>query len=507
MNETKNLSWIPLILVACASFIIILDSTFMNVSLSQLIIDLNTDINTIQTIITFYTLITASLMLVGARLQDIIGKKKIFLIGAIIFGIGATIASLSQNPLMLFVGWSVLEGVGGALMTPATISIVSGTYSGENRTFALSIISATIGIGAAIGPLFGGVVTTFLTWRAGFIIELLVIIFVLIMSKKISKFPTKLEKSDFDLTGSILVIIGLILLVLGIINISEGGPSLGLIIAGIVILIAFIICENRRKKAGKTPLIDIAIAREHNLSLGTVIRLISNLTIAGAIFAVSIFLQSILHVDAFTTGLTLLPLSVGILIFSLIATKLTSKLSHKKVMVLGFIIAIVGGILLRTQFDLHTTVYDLIPGMFLLGAGLGLAISLSADVALFGTKKENESIASGFLSTGQTLGTSMGTAIIGTILIVGAIGGLHDSINLYYPDEITNEQFRLHSQEYIEHLSNVNLSSEHSVMVEEIVNHTIYDTMKLVIDVTVVLLAITAVLSLFIKNKKDYSVE
>ena len=128
MNENfKEQSWIPLILVAFASFIIALDATFMNVSISQLVVDLNTELGTVQTIIAFYTLITASLMLLSSKLQDIAGKRKIFLIGASIYGIGALIASLSQNAAMLFVGWSLLEGIGGALMTPATVSIISGT--------------------------------------------------------------------------------------------------------------------------------------------------------------------------------------------------------------------------------------------------------------------------------------------------------------------------------------------------------------------------------------------
>ena len=170
-----NSSWFPLILVAFASFIITLDSTFMNVSISQLVVDLNTQVSVVQMIICFYTLTTASLMLVSSKLQDIIGKRTIFLIGAGIYGLGALIAALSQNALMLFIGWSLLEGIGGAFMTPAVVSIISGTYSGEKRTFALAISSAIVGIAAAIGPLFGGVVTTFLSWRYGFVFELLII--------------------------------------------------------------------------------------------------------------------------------------------------------------------------------------------------------------------------------------------------------------------------------------------------------------------------------------------
>ena len=188
----------------------------MNVSISQLVIDLNTKLSIIQMIICFYTLITASLMLVGSKLQDIIGKKKIFLIGALIYGIGALIASLSQNAATLFFGWSLLEGVGGALMTPATISIISGTYMDEKRTIALAISSAIAGIAAAIGPLFGGVVTTFLSWRFGFVLELVIIAFIFLLSSKIKHFEPCQSKNDFDRIGAILCVSGLICLLLGI---------------------------------------------------------------------------------------------------------------------------------------------------------------------------------------------------------------------------------------------------------------------------------------------------
>ena len=169
MNETiKEHSWVPLIIVALASFIIALDATFMNVSISQVVADLNTDVSTIQMIMSFYTLITAAFMLLSAKLQDIVGKKKLFLIGTALYGVGTFTAAISSSATMLFIGWSVIEGIAGALMMPATVSIISGTYSGEKRTVALAIVGVMGAIAAAIGPLFGGVMTTFLSWRYGF---------------------------------------------------------------------------------------------------------------------------------------------------------------------------------------------------------------------------------------------------------------------------------------------------------------------------------------------------
>ncbi|MEE3418945.1 MAG: MFS transporter, partial [Methanosphaera sp.] len=302
----------------------------MNVAISQLITDLNTTVSTVQLIISFYTLITASLMLIGSRLQDIIGKKKVFLIGAGIYGIGALLAAISQNALMLFTGWSLLEGIGGSLMTPATISIASQTYKSDKRTFALAMISAMAGIAAAIGPLFGGIVTTFLSWRYGFVLELLIIIVVFIFSGKIQNFEPTLTKKDFDLTGSILLIFGLMSFVLGILLLEEDVIiTVSLVILSLVILSLFASYEYGLTKGEKTPLIDINMLKVRNLSVGTLIRLITSLAMGGSLFAISIFLQSVLKYDAFTTGLNLLPATVGILLSSIIAPKLTSKINHK----------------------------------------------------------------------------------------------------------------------------------------------------------------------------------
>ena len=219
MNETnKEQSWIPLIIVALASFIIALDATFMNVSIAQVVADLHTDVSTIQATMSFYTLITAAFMMLSAKLQDIVGKKKLFLIGTALYGIGTFTAAISSSSTMLFIGWAVIEGVAGALMMPATVSIISGTYHGEKRTFALAIIGVMGAIAAAIGPLFGGVMTTFLSWKYGFASELIIVIIILLLQSKIPSFPPTESKKDLDITGTIISLIGLVLLVYGILS-------------------------------------------------------------------------------------------------------------------------------------------------------------------------------------------------------------------------------------------------------------------------------------------------
>ena len=504
MNETiREHSWIPLILVACASFIITLDSTFMNVSISQVVADLNTNVNTIQMTMAFYTLITAAFMLLSTKLQDIVGKKRLFLIGAVLYGIGTFIAAISQSDTMLFIGWAVIEGLAGALMTPATVSIISGTYSGERRTFALAIESVMAALSAAVGPLFGGIMTTFLSWRYGFASELLIVIIILAMRNKIPDFEPTESKRDLDITGAIISFIGLILFVLGILMLSEDATtSIVVIILGVIALAVFALFEIKRKRKGEVPLLDMDLFKDKNLRVGSIIILLSYIVMGGGLFVVSLFMQTVLNLNAFNTGLTTLPLTVGLLIFAAIAPSLTEKLNHKSLMAIGSIIAIIGCVILSYQFKINTTMLNLMPGMFILGSGIGFIMALSTDIALINIPDENQNNASGITTTGQTLGESMGTAIIGIILILGVMGGIANGVDTYAPEYSGNEQVHQDIFDYFEKVGNVDdIKSENSTVIN-IADTVIQDSMAFVMLVTAVLMAIVFVLTFRLKDKK-----
>ena len=504
MNETiREHSWIPLILVACASFIITLDSTFMNVSISQVVADLNTTVSTIQMTMAFYTLITAAFMLLSTKLQDIVGKKRLFLIGAVLYGIGTFIAAISQSDTMLFIGWAVIEGLAGALMTPATVSIISGTYSGERRTFALAIESVMAALSAAVGPLFGGIMTTFLSWRYGFASELLIVIIILAMRNKIPDFEPTESKRDLDITGAIISFIGLILFVLGILMLSEDATtSIVVIILGIIALAVFALFEIKRKRKGKVPLLDMDLFKDKNLRVGSTIILLSYIVMGGGLFVVSLFMQTVLNLNAFNTGLTTLPLTVGLLIFAAIAPSLTEKLNHKSLMAIGSIIAIIGCVILSYQFKINTTMLNLMPGMFILGSGIGFIMALSTDIALINIPDENQNNASGITTTGQTLGESMGTAIIGIILILGVMGGIANGVDTYAPEYSGNEQVHQDIFDYFEKVGNVDdIKSENSTVIN-IADTVIQDSMAFVMLVTAILMAIVFVLTFKLNDKK-----
>ncbi|MEE0935403.1 MAG: MFS transporter [Methanobrevibacter sp.] len=503
MNETiKEHSWIPLIVVALASFIIALDATFMNVSISQVVIDLKTDVSTIQSTMSFYTLITAAFMLLSAKLQDIVGKKKLFLIGTALYGLGTFTAAISTSATMLFIGWAVIEGVAGALMMPATISIISGTYSGEKRTVALAIVGVMGSVAAAVGPLFGGVMTTFLSWRYGFACELIIVFIILIMRNRIPDFTPTESRDDLDITGSVISIIGLVLLVLGILSLSKDpNTSVIIIVLGLVALVLFGWFENRRKRNGKVPLLDMELFKDRNLRVGTIILLLSYLAMGGALFAVSLFLQSVLQLNALNTGLTTLPLTIGLLIFAILAPSLTTKLSHKKIMAIGCIMAIIGCLMLSYQFRLDTTVWTLLPGLLVLGAGLGFIMALCTDVSLINIPAESQNNASGINSTGTSLGESMGTAIIGIILILGVMGGIGTAVDTYAPDHSGDEQFHLEVANYFQKVGNIDDLKQNSTFVD-VVNLIIQETMAFVMQITAVIMGVVFLLTLRLQDRK-----
>ena len=504
MNETiKEHSWVPLIIVALASFIIALDATFMNVSISQVVADLNTDVSTIQMIMSFYTLITAAFMLLSAKLQDIVGKKKLFLIGTALYGVGTFTAAISSSATMLFIGWSVIEGIAGALMMPATVSIISGTYSGEKRTVALAIVGVMGAIAAAIGPLFGGVMTTFLSWRYGFACELIIVFIILLMQSKIPNFVPTESKSDLDITGALISFVGLVLLVLGILSLSKDiTTSIATIILGLIALAGFALFEIRRKRNGKVPLLDMALFKDRNLRVGSIILLLSYLAMGGALFAVSLFLQSVLELNAFNTGLTTLPLTMGLLIFAVLAPSLTGKMKHKTIMAIGCIMSIAGCMLLSYQFRLDTSTLDLIPGLFVMGAGLGFLMALCTDISLVNISKESQNNASGVNTTSQTLGESLGTAVIGIILILGVFGGISHAVDIYAPEYSGNETFHQEAYDYFQKVGSINEIKENAT-IEDIVNIIIQDTMAFVMEVTAIIMGIVFILTLRLQDKKN----
>lgn len=307
--EHKNQNKWGVVIVACmAIFIIVLDSSAMNVAISTLVVELNTTLSIIQSIIALYALIIASFMLLGSKLQDILGRKKTFLLGLIIYASGTIIATLSLNASMLLIGWAILEGIGAAMMFPATTTIVGASYEGKDRITAFGIWGGIAAMGAAIGPIVGGIFTTYLSWRLVFGSELIFVALILIFRHYLSESTPTLKWKDLDIVGVILSIISLVLIVLGILLLTR--PEYWsyvalLLISGSILFIIFLLWQRRRISKDLVPLSDISLLKNRLFNLGNLNSVISQIPLAGFLFIIPVFLQQVTKVDAFTTGLTL----------------------------------------------------------------------------------------------------------------------------------------------------------------------------------------------------------
>jgi Na+/melibiose symporter-like transporter len=273
-------------------------------------------------------------------------------------------------------------------------------------------------------------------------------------------------------------------------------------ILGIIVLAAFAWFEVKRKRKGDVPLLDMDLFRDRNLRVGTALRLMVNLAMSGTLFAVSIYLQSVLALSAFNTGLTLLPMTLGLLIFALAAPRLSAKLNHKLLMSIGCIVSIIGCLILSNQFTMDTTMLELMPGLFVLGEGLGFVMALGIDIALINISNEGQNNASGIVTTGQTLSQSMGTAIIGMILILGVIGGISDGIDTYAPEYSDDQGYHEGVYDYFEKIGSINDVKSENSTVQNIVNTIIKDSMQFVMYVTAILMAAVFVLTFRLTDKK-----
>jgi EmrB/QacA subfamily drug resistance transporter len=432
MDEKPRFKW-GIVLVACiAIFIIVLDSSAMNVAISAVIIDLNTNLSTIQSLIAIYALTMASFMLTGSKLQDVWGRKRTFLIGIIVYGIGTTTATLSVNVLMLLVGWSLLEGIGAALMLPATTTLVSAAYEGKDRLTAFGIWGGIAAMGAAIGPLYGGFLTSFASWRWIFAFQLLGVFAVLVMRSYLRESEPHLRWRDIDFGGVVLSVAALFSLVFGILLL--GSPQYwGLvpvfIIVGLLIFAVFIIWQWRRVRRDAEPLFDISLLRNRIYILGNAASGIQQIALAGVLLILPVFLQQVTHVSAFMTGVALLPMSIAIFLLSLSGGRLSSIAHPKYISLVGFLVAAAGAYLVRDVFSQSTQIIDIVPGTVVFGVGIGLLLSQLINLTMSAARKDQETDASGFLNTAKNLGYSVGTALIGVLLLVGFFNGLATSVS------------------------------------------------------------------------------
>ncbi len=439
-KEVKSSSVVLLLIVmSSAQFIFCLDMTFMNVSITTLVKDLNTTIAGVQGAITFYTLVMAAFMIAGAKIGDILGRKRAFLLGLCIYGVGSLTTSLAPNLTVLILGWSVLEGLGAALCMPAMVALVSPNFAeGPDRKRAFAMIPAAAAVGAAAGPIVGGFLTTYITWRLGFFLEVLVVIFILTMHKRIKDSTVEGERPKFDYPGLVFSAAGLGILVYGIILAGTYGffkcrvpytvggkeilavgsvsPTVLFAIAGLLILAVFFWWETFWHGRGKDTLINPALFKNLAVVCGVSTNLFQYFLMTGIMFSLCLFLQVVLSYDAFRTGLTLLPLSITLFIVAIAGARLARRIDPKRIVQVGFIVMIAGAALMGLATGRSVSGWDFIPAFLVLGTGLGLVASQINEIEQSAVSKEEAGETSGLNYTSQNLGASLGTAVAGALI-------------------------------------------------------------------------------------------
>lgn len=389
-------------------------------------------------------------------------------------------------------------------MIPANVFIIGGSYHGKDRTMALAVITDMGGIAAAIGPLFGGFLTELVSWRWSFAIELVVIFVILIFHSKIKYFEPIMSKKDLDKLGAMLSVSGFVLVILGVLLLSNKDLSFAvpyLLITGFITLVVFYIYEKKLIKNNKIPIFNVNLLKIRNFLIGSTTRLLTNLVLASTIFSISLYLQTVVKASPFQTGLILIAMAKGLLILSYIAPKLSNRLSHKKVISLGLILGIIGTIMLSTKFSVSTGLLDIVPGMLVLGGGLGLSIPLTADIVLNAVETRKQSDASGFISTSSNFSSSMGTAIIETIMIIGAISGFYAGVDEMYPGAISYDEANL----YFQSMRTSGVSDNdvlHDLKFQNIFDETVFSAMRYTMLVLAAVLGVALILNLVMKPVK-----
>jgi EmrB/QacA subfamily drug resistance transporter len=497
------------VLIACmAIFIIVLDSSAMNVAISTLVVELNTTLSIIQSIIALYALIIASFMLLGSKIQDILGRKKTFLLGLIIYACGTVTATLSNNALMLLIGWAVLEGIGAAMILPATTTIVGSSYQGKDKVTAFGIWGGIAAVGAAVGPIVGGIFTTYLSWRLVFGSELVFLAVILLFRHYLTESKPTLKWKDLDIVGAILSIVSLILIVLGILFLTKPqywGYVVVLVGSGSVLFVLFLLWEMRRMRHGLEPLSDVTLLKNRLFGLGNFNSVIQQIPLAGFLFIIPVFLQQVTKLNAFDTGLALLPASITILIVSIMGAKLSSSLGSKYIIMIGFLISAVGTYILGGVFNVNTQIVDLVPGTVIFGVGIGFLLSQLTNLTMSAAGEDKETDASGLLNCFKNLGYSMGTALIGVLLLLGIFGGLTAGIeSTTVADNMTKEQIQENLFNHVEKMQTdtLQIPPELAPYSAKIIDSSISSAMKQTFTALSLILLLGLVTSIFLPSTK-----
>ena len=441
--------------LAAAQFLMTLDSSVMNVSIATVAEDVGTDVTGIQTAITLYTLVMASLMITGGKIGGILGRKRAFAIGCVIYGAGSLTTALAPSLPVLILGWSLLEGMGAALIMPAIVALVATNFAAPHRPRAYGLVAASGAIAVAAGPLIGGVMTTYVSWRWVFAGEVVLVAVILVLARRMADAEPDPDAA-LDLVGTALSALGLGLVVLGILKAGTWGfvnpkpnapvwagmsPVVWLVLAGILVIWGFLVWEQRRLDLGRSALLDPAMLRIPKLQKGLSAFFFQFLLQAGLFFCVPLYLSVALGLSAIDTGLRIMPLSVTLLLAAVGVPKLFPNASPRRVSRLGFLALLAGIMSLLAALEVGVGPEIVTGPLLLAGLGIGALASQLGAVTVSAVPDQQSGEVGGIQNTFTNLGASIGTALAGAVLISGLTSSFFTGIaeNEAVPPEVTSQ--------------------------------------------------------------------
>jgi EmrB/QacA subfamily drug resistance transporter len=405
------------ILLAMAMFVLVVDTSIMNVSISAVVRDLETNVSGVQSAIALEALVSAAFILIGSKVGDLIGRKRAYVLGLLGYAIGAIAMTLAQNLIAVIIFWAIIGGIGASLLLPAMQSLIHGNFQGAAQKRVYALVGASAAIAAAVGPLLGGFITTYFSWRLGFLLEAVIIAAVLSGIKIVQDVPYTGSR-EVDVVGAVLSVLGMGGIVLGILVWQEGGEYvLAILAAGAIALVGLAMWLTRRKRQAKPTLIDPGLFGSKHFQLGISGQMMQQIALGGAMIALPIYLQMVLEYNAMQAGLSIAPLSLSMFAIALVAGRSAGKRRASTIVRAGFLLLVIGmGVLIPIVPRADSGWYLAIP-LVIAGSGLGLLVSQLNNYTLAPISEERVSEAAGVNSAAGSFGLSFGLAFAGAIML------------------------------------------------------------------------------------------
>ncbi|HYI14204.1 MAG TPA: MFS transporter [Thermomicrobiales bacterium] len=455
--------------LSLAMFVLVVDTSLMNVSISAVVRDLNMTVSGVQSAIALEALVSAAFILISSKIGDLFGRKRAFVLGLLGYATGAAAMTVAQGQLAIIVFWAILGGLGASLLLPAMQSLIHGNFEGEERRKAYAQVGASAAIAAAAGPVLGGFITTYLSWRVGFLLEIVLIGFVLSGIGMIKDVPYTGSRK-IDPIGAVLSVLGMGGIVLGILVWQEGGESVGaLLVVGAVAMGSLAWWLVRRKRQDKPTLIDPGLFESKYFRLGITQQTLQQIALGGMMIALPIYLQMVLEYNAMEAGLSLAPLSLSMFAVALLAGKRSGARRPADIVLVGFALLTVAVILLLPIVPRADSGWYLVVPLMIAGSGLGLLVSQLNNYTLSPVTEERASEAAGVNSAGGSFGLSLGLALAGALMLATlafSFTDMAESSDVLPPDD--QEQVARALEEDAEIMTNTQLEEQLASQPEEI---------------------------------------